>query len=166
MYELFFLPLKVGRHTGSIAFVSDHLGEIWYELNLVAEDSQMVRLPMLKTELGKVEQHEIRLENPSNEDVRVYTQVSNSANFDVLPEEIIIPAHEEISAYIRYMPSVLDATQTAEIRFITENIGRWEYLAFGMGIPPTTFEPKIVTIGLNKEFSSVILFKNPFKDPI
>lgn len=41
---------------------------------------------MLKTELGKVEQHEIRLENPSNEDVRVYTFISNPANFDVIPE--------------------------------------------------------------------------------
>ena len=63
---------------------------------------------MLKAELGKVEQHEVRLDNPSNEDVRVWVSVSNPANFDVMPEEIIIPAHEEISAYIRYMPSVLD----------------------------------------------------------
>ncbi|KAL4497051.1 hypothetical protein ABPG72_002207 [Tetrahymena utriculariae] len=166
MYELFFLPLKVGKQQGSIAFVSDHLGEIWYELNLVAEDSQIIRLPMLKAELGKVEQHEIRLDNPSNEDVKVYTYVSNPSNFDVLPEQIVIPANDEISVYIRYMPSVLDSTQTSEIKFQTETIGRWDYLAFGMGIPPTQFEPKIVTIGLNKDFSSVILFKNPFKDQI
>lgn len=83
-----------------------------------------------------------------------------------MPEQIIIPANDEISVYVRYMPSVLDATQTSDIRFQTESIGRWDYLAFGIGTPPTQFEPKIVTIGLNKDFSSVILFKNPFKDPI
>lgn len=58
-YELFFLPLKLGKQLGergrvfadwfnagcvccgigSIAFVSDTIGEVWYELNLVAEDS-------------------------------------------------------------------------------------------------------------------------------
>lgn len=51
--------------------MSETLGELWYELNLVAEDSQVIRLPILKTELGKVEEHEIRLDNPSNEDVKI-----------------------------------------------------------------------------------------------
>jgi hypothetical protein len=35
-----------------------------------------------------------------------------------------------------------------------------------MGIPPTEFEPKRISIDLNKDISSVIHFKNPFKDPI
>ena len=49
------MPLKLGRFKGSVAFVSERLGEIWYELNLTAEDSGVIRLPMLKCELGKTE---------------------------------------------------------------------------------------------------------------
>jgi hypothetical protein len=42
------MPLKIGKEKGSVAFVSEKLGEIWYELNLIAEDSGIIRLPMLK----------------------------------------------------------------------------------------------------------------------
>jgi len=38
VYELVFSPLFVGRHVGSIAFISENLGEIWYDLRLVSED--------------------------------------------------------------------------------------------------------------------------------
>jgi hypothetical protein len=34
------------------------------------------------------------------------------------------------------------------------------------GIPPTKFEPRVVSVGLNKDFSSTIHFKNPFKETI
>jgi hypothetical protein len=39
-------------------------------------------------------------------------------------------------------------------------------LVFGQGIPPTKFEPRVVSVGLNKDFSSIIHFKNPFKESI
>jgi hypothetical protein len=35
-----------------------------------------------------------------------------------------------------------------------------------MGVPPTEYEPKRLSVGLNKDVSSVIHFKNPFKDAI
>lgn len=50
--------------------------------------------------------------------------------------------------------------------FETEEIGSWKYLIFGKGIPPTKYEPKTVTIGLNKDHTTLINFKNPFKDII
>ncbi|EGR28301.1 hypothetical protein IMG5_179020 [Ichthyophthirius multifiliis] len=160
-YELFFLPLKAGKQQGSINFVSEEIGEIWYELNLIADDSQTVRLPLLKAELGKVEQQEVRLENPSNYDTKVEVIISNKTNFDVIPDQIIIPANEEVSVFIKYMPSILDKTQTSQITFETENIGKWQFLAFGIGIPPTCFEPKIVTVGLDQDFS--IMMQNELK---
>lgn len=49
------MPLKISRTKGTIAFVSERLGEIWYELNLQGEDAGVIRLPMLKCELGKNE---------------------------------------------------------------------------------------------------------------
>lgn len=35
-----------------------------------------------------------------------------------------------------------------------------------MGIPPTKFEPRLMSVGLNKDFSTIIHFKNPFKETI
>lgn len=77
------MPLKVGKWKGSIAFVNDRIGEIWYELNLVSDESDAIRLPMLKAELGKIEMHEVILENPSEKDVKVHTKISNSVNYEV-----------------------------------------------------------------------------------
>lgn len=56
--------------------------------------------------------------------------------------------------------------QTVDLIFDSDEIGKWHYLCFGMGVPPTEYEAKTVTVGLNKDISSVIHFKNPFKDPI
>ena len=37
-YELMFSPLKPYIEKGSIAFVNEKLGEIWYELRLISEE--------------------------------------------------------------------------------------------------------------------------------
>jgi hypothetical protein len=102
------MPLKTGRRRGSVAFVSERLGEIWYELNLLAEDTGTIRLPMLKCELGKTEQHEVVLENPSAREQRVRITVSNPSNFDVTPDSIVIPPYDVAYAHITYTPSALD----------------------------------------------------------
>ena len=57
-------------------------------------------------------------------------------------------------------------SQQGEIVFDSEEIGRWTFMAYGVGQPPTKFEEKVITGSLNKDFSSVIVFKNPFKEGI
>ncbi|EGR31281.1 hypothetical protein IMG5_114390, partial [Ichthyophthirius multifiliis] len=165
-YELFFMPLKVQKQKGSVAFVSKKLGEIWYELNLIAEDSDIIRLPVLKAELGKTEQHEITLENPSNEDVPIQVKISNPSNYEVYPENIVIPAYDQCQVNIIYRPNMLDKPQTCEITFNTATIGKWVYSLHGQGLPPTNFECTNIISGLNKDYSSFLNFKNPFKDTI
>lgn len=76
-YELLFTPLRAGRAKGSIAFINDKLGEIWYELHLIGTEAPITRLPTLKSELGKSEHHKIVLENPSNQEVHVHTHITN-----------------------------------------------------------------------------------------
>jgi hypothetical protein len=39
-------------------------------------------------------------------------------------------------------------------------------MVFGMGIAPTAYPERIITVGLNKDHSEMINFKNPFKDTI
>lgn len=56
-YDLIYSPLVVGRARGSIAFINEILGEIWYELSMTCEDITPTRLGVLRCELGKVEFH-------------------------------------------------------------------------------------------------------------
>ena len=83
----------------------------------------------------------------------------------MLPETIILSPFEVTIAHIRYIPSNLDS-QSGEITIYTKELGKWEFLVFGQGIPPTAYKEKIITVGLNKDHSEVVLFKNPFKDAI
>ena len=48
----------------------------------------------------------------------------------------------------------------------TEGIGKWQYLVYGIGLPPTQYEIKQITGALNKDHSTTINFKNPFKENI
>ncbi len=73
----------------------DRLGEIWYALDLTATDVEMVRLPILKAELGKTARHELVLNNPSNQDTSITHRIQNPSNYDVLPEKLVIPAYEK-----------------------------------------------------------------------
>ena len=114
-YELLFIPLRVFKGKGSIAFIQEKLGEIWYEFNLISEENPIIRSPTLKAELGKVEEWEIILENPSNADCPVYPKISNPNNFDVIPDNIIIPAYDSVSVKIRYTPSDLDVNEVIKI---------------------------------------------------
>ena len=111
VYELVFSPLKATKQTGSLAFIHEKLGELWYELNLQADEPQAVRLSTLKAELGKTESHEVELENPTNKEVRVFYKLSNPHNFDILPEDIIIQPYDSVIVQIRYMPSDLDVIE-------------------------------------------------------
>ena len=110
-YELLFIPLRVFKGKGSIAFIQEKLGEIWYELNLICEEASVIKSPILKAELGKVEECEYILENPSNKDCAVYPKISNPNNFDVIPDNIVIPAYDSVKVKIRYTPSDLDVNE-------------------------------------------------------
>lgn len=41
------MPLKVQKSMGSISFISEKLGEIWYELKLEGIDTGVERLPAI-----------------------------------------------------------------------------------------------------------------------
>lgn len=82
------------------------------------------------------------------------------------PETIILAPYDQTPIYIRYVPSNLDSAQTGEITIITKDIGKWEFMVFGVGVAPTSYPEKILTVGLNKDYSEVLNFKNPFKESI
>ncbi len=110
-YELIFSPLRASQGKGSVAFIHERLGEIWYELNLSAEENAVIRLPTMKAELGKSETHEVMLENPSPKETFVTFKISNTGNFDVIPERIMIPPYDSAAVRIRYTPSDLEVNE-------------------------------------------------------
>lgn len=165
-YNLFFTPLRAFKGRGSIAFIQERLGEIWYELVLISENKAPERLSTLRAELGKFAQCEVMLENPSKMEVSVFHRISNPNNFDVIPDSIIIPPMSMASAIIRYTPSDLEVNETGEVIFESEEIGHWYFMVFGVGLPPTKFEPIIMSSGLHKDLTQSINFKNPFKENI
>ena len=79
---------------------------------------------------------------------------------------IVIPPMSMGSAIIRYTPSDLEVNETGEVIFESEEIGHWYFMVFGVGLPPTKFEPIIMSSGLHKDLTQSINFKNPFKDNI
>ncbi|KAM3143753.1 Encoded by [Paramecium bursaria] len=166
IYELIYLPHIPEKKKAQIGFIHYKLGEIWYNLNLISEDKQAHRTPVLRAELGKVEEHEVLLDNPTGKEIEVETIISNMANFDVLPPNIVLAPYEQTRVFIRYIPSSLDQVQQGDITFKTKEIGKWDYIVYGLGIPPTVFSETTVTIGINKDYSDVINFKNPFKETI
>lgn len=54
-----------------------------------------------------MESHEVVLENPSSKEQKINVKVSNLSNFEVSPEEIIIPPYDSTYVNIKYFPSSL-----------------------------------------------------------
>lgn len=165
-YQLLFCPVKPLNQKGSVAFIDERLGEVWYELNLIARDPPPVRLDTLFAELGKTAQHEVELENPSSKTAHISYKITKPGNFSVLENNIIIPPYQSTIVNIQYMPSELDTIEQGDVFFESDEIGSWQFHVFGKGTPPTKFEPKIISGGLNKDISGTIVFKNPFKESI
>jgi hypothetical protein len=47
-YTLNFAPLKIFKSKGSITFINEKLGELWYELNLISKEARLVKIPKLE----------------------------------------------------------------------------------------------------------------------
>lgn len=82
---------------------------------MTCEDTAQTRLGVLRCELGKVEFHQIFLENPSDKEVKAISKVTNPTNFDVNPDNIILKPLSKTPVQIRYMPSNLDVTEQGEV---------------------------------------------------
>ena len=92
---------------------------------------------MLKAELGKVSKHQVYLENPSKLETVYNTIITNPSNYDVLPEQGVIPPYGKAVVSIIYVPSDLNIIQTSDIICESPDIGKWKFAAIGLGLPPT-----------------------------
>lgn len=57
--------------------MNSKLGELWYELNLIAQPSPTIYMNNFVSEIGKYHEQQITLENPSNLEAKLAIQNSN-----------------------------------------------------------------------------------------
>jgi len=164
-YNLVFSPLVAGDSQGSIGFLNEKVGEFWYDLNLIAEENPEINLPMLECELGKISHHFIELENPTGKEHFLDFKNSNPTNFDIIPDKLILPPFESIQVRIQYSPTNLDVIESGNIVFENQMIGKWCYYIEGKGLLPTVMEPSPISTAVGSSTSSMLSFKNPFKEP-
>jgi len=164
-YNLIFSPLMAGEFSGNIGFLNEKVGEFWYDLNLIAEENPTENLEMLECELGKTAVHQIELENPTGKEIFLDYRNSNPSNFEVTPDKVILPPYESIKLQIAYSPSSLDVVESGNIIFEHPTVGKWEYNLEGKGLVPTIMEPQPISTAVGSNTSSMLSFKNPFKEP-
>ena len=163
-YNLIFSPLAAGAAQGTIGFLNEKVGEFWYDLNLHAEENPIVNLELLECELGKVGGHTVTLENPTGQELYLEFRNSNPTNFEIVPDKIILPAYESLKVKIQYSPTNLDVVESGSIIFENPVVGKWQYNLEGKGLLPTVMEPQPISTAVGGNTSSMLTFKNPFKE--
>jgi len=163
-YNLIFSPLAAGVAQGTIGFLNERVGEFWYDLHLNAEENPTVNLDLLECELGKVGSHTVTLENPTGQELFLDFRNSNPTNFEVVPDKIMLPAYESLKVKIQYSPTNLDAVESGTIVFENPVVGKWQYNVEGKGLLPTVMEPQPISTAVGGNTSSMLTFKNPFKE--
>lgn len=166
IYTLNFFPLRLMQGEGSVVFTNSRIGEILCKLNLFSNEPNPVKLPLIKCEIGKSQEISIDLENPSNKVVKVTMQPFSSEVFSIIEKEFDIPPRQTKQVKVVYTPSEIEVQNTADITFLTEDMGSWVYKLYGKGLYPTSFPVKEYILELQKDSSGTIVFKNPFKVPI
>ena len=166
IYQLVYSPLKIDNTEGSISFISEKTGEFWYKLRLICDSADPIEPDMYECPLGKSTSRPISLENPSALESIVDCLCSNPANFEVIPDRLIIPAYGSVNALIKYTPTGLESVESGEIALRTATIGDWVYRVRGKGLPPEEMETMVVTAGIGESSSVQIPFKNPFRETL
>lgn len=165
-YELVVSPLKAMTRASSVYFYSDDDSEFWYALKITATEAPGQTLAPLVSPLGKFASTTITLENPLTKGASVRVENSNPTAFQVMAKRSIqlLPL-EKRRVEIRYIPTSVGQKETAEISFLSQDVGDWTYSLSGSGKPPQPYSPTIVSSQIGVPMSALVLFNNPFPYP-
>jgi len=163
-YSLLYMPLQPGESEGAIAFLSDHTGEFWYKLKLICDPAEPIEPELFSCDLGKSQTRPFVLENPSSTEVFLDYSCSNSLNYELIPDKVILPPFGSVDVLIKYTPATLKNVETGEIKLTSSKVGDWVFVVKGKGLPPSEMETTIVTSSVGESNSLQIPFKNPFRD--
>lgn len=58
----------------------------------------------------------------------------------------------------------MDVVESGSVVFENPLVGKWEYNVEGKGLVPTIMEPQPISTSVGNSTSSMLSFKNPFKE--
>ncbi|EAY22425.1 hypothetical protein TVAG_379040 [Trichomonas vaginalis G3] len=165
-YELVVSPLKAMNRTSSVYFYSDDDSEFWYALKINATEAPGQILAPMSSPLGKFATTTVTLENPLSKQANVRIENTNPTAFQVMAKRSLqlLPL-EKRRIEIRYIPTSVGQKETAEISFLSQDVGDWTYSLSGNGKPPQPFSPTIVSSQIGVPMSALVLFNNSFPYP-
>jgi len=165
-YELVFSPLLPARTKGTAVFFNDTVGEFWYDLELIAEQAPAEELEHLQCELGRTAQVQVKIDNPTGQEVALKHRSTNKINFKVLQQRVLLPPLESTTVIIEYSPASLGVTEESQVIFEHPSIGQWIYKISGTGLAPQEPRKVQVVAQVNRPVSQTITFKNPFLETV
>lgn len=165
-YPLTFLPLKECSEKTTVTFVNPKIGDVIYDILLVSDPAPQVRVNQIRCEVGKSERTVIKLENVLKDTVQVTARYPDNSNFYLTSDTFMIPPSGTLDVEVFYTPSELDKFDKAVIIFDSKQIGTWNFLVSGIGVPPTKYPALKIAGSLGKQSSNSVTFKNPFRDPV
>jgi hypothetical protein len=162
-YELFYSPLVAKVHEGSLAFLNESVGEFWYKLSLMADPAEPVVLDPMSAPVGAKTRVPLTIENPLGKDIAVSTRVTNTTNFAVEPAVIQIGPYASTTAYLEYVPSSLNDSESSEVSLTHPELSSWEYRVEGRGELPGVMPEHRPEATIDEPTSYMFSFRNPFK---
>jgi len=165
-YELVYSPLLAGEQVGSITFVNDKIGEMWYELSLEAFEAPPVELDPFECPVGDTVRKTICLENPTTEAAEIRVDISNDRNFRTIPRVPSIEPFSSVEVEVEYLPSSVGMQETGNIRFHNARLGTWELNVSGRGLSPGTMPTLKASACIGDSKSGSFVFRNPFPDEL
>lgn len=165
-YELIYSPLHTGVFNGSISFINDHIGEIWYKLQLTANPAPSTEIDLIECMVGSSQGIRVPIENPLPEAVSLSVAISDADHFSVQPEAIQLGPYAQSSFETVFRPSSLTETASAVITLSHPKFGEISYDVSGRGELPGLMPSRVVLAPLGTAGSHTISFRNPFAHPL
>ncbi|RHZ21992.1 hypothetical protein DYB26_003352 [Aphanomyces astaci] len=167
IYQLLYSPLLPSTNaTGSIGFTNEDVGEFSYVLTLHATPAPPIQLQDMLCAVGDVVSQPITITNPMDTPIPLDAILSNTRNFRIRDEDIVVKPLSTYTAILDYIPSSLSDFECAEIQFLNPDVGTWEYKVQGKGKPPSLMKTTLVHATVGEAASSLFSFRNPFPDAL
>ena len=166
VYELVYSPLLAGSQEGSVVFSSNLVGEVWYKLNLSAEEPPATILDKMSAAVGTRAVQTIKITNPSPDEIKLTGSCSNPRNFGLQPMTLTLARFETKEVNVVYSPSSLGTVEKSSVVFSNANYGNWRYEVSGTGRPPSVMDTIVVSCTIGEKASGNVNFRNPFPEPM
>lgn len=171
-YELTFKSADPVKGSGSVAFYSDQIGDVWYRLQLEAVlEDYLTDLGCITCVFGTSIEIPLHVNNPTGRDANVHVLIDSDQSIDwtvASGGKLTIPAGDIVNLKCMYHPSKLGHNQEYQIALEDKSIGRWIFNFSASVVPPSDEPIHTQSIGcdIGGYSDGHICFRNPFAQRI